>query len=398
MTKTTSAIVIEDGTYSFDTRVQRQSQALLELGLNPIVICPCGKGERPGKRVENGITVLRYPAYEATGFNYLHRLVEHSLKLIFPMFIILYLRAVKRAKSFQFCNPTDFSALLGKLISLTGAKYIYDQHDLVPEIYKIGTAAPNSAMLGILEWFEKCAYRWSDHVIVVNDSFNQVAMTRGGIPQEKITIVRNGPNDAIFKYQASSSANLENQTHRKIGYIGNVNTQDGLDLLVDVAVEAKKRDIPFIFEIIGDGGGLSTIKTMVKDLNVTEYFNFHGRKHWGGGIEEIIARCVFCVQPDPFSELNEKCSMTKSLEYLARGKTFVSFPLKETLFTCTDFAYFADDFDNHEFIRKFLSVLDTHIDENGAFDRRQNYIRDNFSWSISERAYVDVYRKLLKLK
>jgi glycosyltransferase involved in cell wall biosynthesis len=261
----------------------------------------------------------------------------------------------------------------------------------------VGHDTPNPKMLNILLGFEARAYRWSDHVIVVNDSFKEVAMTRGGVPESKISIVRNGPNDAVLNYQPTPSATRADDDIRRVGYLGNVNAQDGLDLLVEIAAEAKTQAIPFVYEIIGDGGGLPAIRALVEERDVAKYFNFHGRKRWGGEIEENLARCDFCVQPDPYSELNEKCSMTKSLEYLARGKTFVSYPLKETLHSCADFAYFADNFSKEAFVRKFFEVLATHTDEDGAFDTRQRYIRENFSWMISERAYADTYRKLLNL-
>ncbi len=399
MKKHSAAIVIEDGTFTFDTRVQRQARALRDVGLNAIVVCPAGEGERSGRTDEDGVIVYRYPAYEAQGFKIWQRLIEHSIKLILPFFIIFYLRLFKRVRCFQFCNPTDFSALLGRLISFTGAKYIYDQHDLVPEIYMVDRDTEGSGMLKILLAFEARAYRWSDHVIVVNDSFKEVAATRGDVSDDKISIVRNGPNDAIFDYLPDPSAVARPADDmRRIGYVGNVNAQDGLDLLVDIAAEAKKGAIPFIYEIIGDGGGLQAIRTLVEERDVSEYFSFHGRKRWGGGIEEILARCDFCVQPDPYSELNEKCSMTKSLEYLARGKTFVSYPLKETLHSCADFAYFADDFSKEAFVRKFLEVLETHQEEEGAFDQRQRYIREKFSWMISEREYVHAYLKVLDVE
>lgn len=392
----TVAIVIEDGTFTFDTRVQRQCKALKELGLRVIVVCPSAPGERAGIVEENGISVIKYAAYEANGLRFSQRILEHSIKLFVPFFILMFLRCKHDLRAVQFCNPTDFGALLGRLCSFTGVKYIFDQHDLVPEIYEFGRENPNRLVLRILLKFESWAYRWSHHVFVVNESFREIALNRGGIHASKITVVRNGPDDAVFDYPVSPVLICDKRDDlRRVGYLGNINAQDGLDLLIDIASEAKKNGMRFIFEVIGDGGGLYDIKSLVSQEDVVEYFHFHGRKRWGGEIEEILDRCDFCVQPDPYSKLNEKSSMTKSLEYLARGKTFVSFPLAETLATSSEWAYFAEDMTREAFMNTFLSLVESFSDSDVEVEARRRAVKEGFSWMVSEREYKVAYAEFL---
>ena len=95
----------------------------------------------------------------------------------------------------QSCNPPDIFWPLGILFrALTGCRYVYDQHDLCPELY--ASRFPDGSRLAAraLTLLERLNYRTADHVISTNNSYRKVALERGGKPSSAVTVVRTGPD------------------------------------------------------------------------------------------------------------------------------------------------------------------------------------------------------------
>ena len=81
----------------------------------------------------------------------------------------------------QACNPPDiFWPIAWWLRRTDGSRFVFDHHDLCPELFD--SRFPDGSRLarrGLLA-LEKATFRTADHVISTNSSYAEIAMRRGG--------------------------------------------------------------------------------------------------------------------------------------------------------------------------------------------------------------------------
>ena len=110
-----------------------------------------------------------------------------------------------------------------------------------------------------------------------NRSYQDLAVTRGGIGPEDVFVVRNGPDLKTFK-AVPPNPDLKHGKHYLVGYVGTMSVQEGLDILLDVALHIKnlgRRDIHFT--CVGGGPGLGRLRKMVEEKDLGDMVNFTGR-------------------------------------------------------------------------------------------------------------------------
>lgn len=328
---------IEDNSYLFDNRMKRQASALIKAGFKLIVISPKTNHKKYFYNLDSVLSI-HYPTFEANSIfaHFFERIINLSFALLFISCFILFKRNIKVV---HFTNPTDIYVPSFYWIKLFGIKLIFDQHDLCPELYMSRRNAKKGLLYNILIKLEKISYKLSDLVIVTNESYKKVAISRGKIDANKIFIVRNGPILDRFKDVVNSKPNDD---IIRIGYIGNINQPDGVYQLVDICSHIKEIDkkINFTFEIIGSGSDLNYMIEYSNKKNVSNHFNFYGRVSESKLIN-VMKNVHFCVQPDPFNPLNNVSTMNKLMEYMAMKKTFVSYDLVESRFSGLDSGLFS---------------------------------------------------------
>ena len=79
----------------------------------------------------------------------------------------------------QACNPPDLFFLVAWPFKLAGKRFIFDQHDLSPELYATLFGRDAGPIMTALRWTERLSYRLADAVIATNESYRSVALTRG---------------------------------------------------------------------------------------------------------------------------------------------------------------------------------------------------------------------------
>ena len=129
------------------------------------------------------------------------------------------------------CNPPDTFFALAMLFRPFGVKFVFDHHDLCPEMYVAKGRSRTGPLYRGLMLLERLTLRCADRVIAVNESHHKIATTRGGIDETKITIVRSGPRRAWAEIKA---ADLELKRGYKylVVYLGEMCEQDGVDHLL----------------------------------------------------------------------------------------------------------------------------------------------------------------------
>jgi glycosyltransferase involved in cell wall biosynthesis len=374
-------IIVENQAVPFDRRVWRESCSLRENGYDVTVLCPRRKASAKGYEILNGIRIYRHPSPEegSTPMGYLW---EYACALFWEFWYTAWIYLRHGFDVIQGCNPPDDIFLVALPFKLLGVKYIFDHHDVNPELY-ISKYGKRGALYKILVALEKYTYRFSHIVMTTNKSYKDLAVNRGGVASENVFVVRNGPEREGFRSVLPNPAR-KNGKNYLVGYVGNMSIQDGLDILLDVAQHVKnsgRRDV--FFMCVGGGTELNKLKEMVKDRGLLDTVHFTGRVS-DEELVEILSTADVCVNPDRPSEMNDISTMIKIMEYMALGKPIVQFDSKEGRFSAQEASLYAGKGDGvADFAAKITWLLDRPEERKKMGDFGRKRIEEELAWEYS---------------
>ena len=220
-----------------------------------------------------GVHIYKHPM-PREGNTTLGHLFEYGCALFWEILFTWWIYFRHGFQVIKGCNPPDTIFLIALPFKLLGVKYIFDHHDACPELY-LAKYGRKRVLYSLLVWLEKMTYRFSDVVMATNSSYRDLAVTRGGVDPNDVFIVRNGPDLQTFKPVPPNPA-LKCGKPYLIGYVGTMNVQDGLDILLDVALQIKtlgRRDIQF--RLVGKGPGLPGLRKMSHDKGLDDMVEVH---------------------------------------------------------------------------------------------------------------------------
>lgn len=356
-------IIVENLPVPFDKRVWKEASSLHQNGYEVTVLCPRGKGWERGHEVICGIHVYRHPMLKeaSSGLGYL---CEYGWALFWEFVYTCWIYLRRGFRVIQGCNPPDHVFLIALPFKLLGIKYIFDHHDASPELY-FSKFGKKGVFYKAQVWLERLTYFFSDVVMATNGSYRDLAITRGGVDPQDVFIVRNGPDLSTFSPVPPNPA-LKHGKPYLIGYVGTMGVQEGLDILLDVALHVKnlgRCDIHFT--CIGGGPELARLRKMTQDKGLEDMVNFTGRIP-DDQLVEILSTADVCVNPDRPCEMNDISTMIKIMEYMALGKPIVQFDLKEGRFSAQGASLYADRRNQvTDFVSKILWLLEIRLRERG---------------------------------
>jgi glycosyltransferase involved in cell wall biosynthesis len=387
-------ILVENLSVPMDRRVWQESRALARAGYDVVVVCPRGvRMDTEPEVVLEGVRILRYPLRAATGgpAGYVR---EYGLALWHTMRLALRVRREGAVDVVQACNPPDLLFLAALPLMATGARFVFDHHDLVPELFRsrFGTGR---ALLQVARLCERVTFALADGVISTNESYRQIAITRGGKDPGAVQVVRSAPDLARFHRRDPDPA-LRRGKRYLAAYLGVMGPQDGVDralrALAHLHHERGRHDLYTVF--MGAGDALDDLVVLARDLGLDGCVEFTGRVP-----DEFVQRCLstadVCLSPDPRNPLNDLSTMNKVVEYMAIGRPLVSFDLREARVSAAGAAVYAPDDDEHT----FAALLDELLDDPARRDRMGEIgrarVAEKLSWEVSERNLIGFYERLL---
>ncbi len=386
-------IIVENQTVPTDPRVLNEARSLHANGYQVTVLCPKRKRHPQGYELMDGIHVYRHPMPKegdsAAGY-----LWEYGGALFWEFLYTWWIYFRRGFHVIQGCNPPDNIFLVALPFKLLGVKYIFDNHDSNPELY-LSKYGKKNFLYKVLVRLEKLTYRSSDAVMVTNASYQGLAVNRGFVAAENVFIVRNGPNLETFRAVAPNDR-LKDGKRYMVGYVGCMGSQDGLDILVEVAEYLKKsgrNDVRFV--CVGEGSELPRLRQMVKDKDVADMMTFTGRIS-DADLLEVLSTADVCVNPDRPCEMNNISTMIKIMEYMALAKPIVQFESKEGRFSASEASLYADKVDQvPDFASKILWLLERPEERKrmGAFGRQR--IETELAWDYSIPNLLGAYQTAL---
>jgi glycosyltransferase involved in cell wall biosynthesis len=386
-------IIVENMSVPFDPRVWKEASSLQKNGFEVTVLCPRTKGQEQGHEVIDGVHIYRHPLPKE-GHGFFGYMLEYSCALFWEFLYSWWICLRHGFHVIQACNPPDNIFLVALPFRLLGVKFIFDHHDANPELY-VAKYGNRGIVYKVQVWLEKMSYRFSDVVMTTNGSYRELAITRGGLDPADVFVVRNGPDCDSFKAVAPNSALKHNKPYL-VGYVGNMSTQEGLDILLDVALHIKnlgRRDVHFT--CIGRGPGLAELQKMVKDKSLEDTVNFTGRIPFEE-LLEILSTADVCVNPDRPCEMNDISTMHKIMEYMALGKPIVQFDLKEGRISAQQASLYADVQDRvADFSAKILWLLENEDERKRMGDFGRTRVQKELAWEYSVKNLLAAYARAL---
>lgn len=389
-------IIVQNLPVPFDRRVWLEARALTAAGYHVTVVCPKGAKD-PARAVLEGVTLLKYRPY-APGGSALGFVLEYLYSFLATAWLVLRARRGGRFDVLQACNPPDIFWPIARALKLwDGTRFVFDHHDLCPELYESrfpgGRSLPHRGLLAL----ERQTFRAADHVVSTNQSYAEVAVQRGRLDPAVVTVVRTGPDpDRLVKTTAEQA--LRRERRYLVGYIGVMGPQDGVDLAVRAAAhivhELGRDDISFTF--MGGGDSYADLVALRDELGLEDYLELPGRVP-DETVVKVLSTADLGLSPDPKNPLNDLSTMNKTMEYMAFGLPVVAFDLKETRVSAGAAARYVPDGDLPGYARAIVELLDDEVSRaaQGKFGRRR--IVDELGWPHQRSAYLDVYDGLTGL-
>jgi glycosyltransferase involved in cell wall biosynthesis len=388
-------IIVQNLPVPFDRRVWLECQALVREGYRVAVVCPKGKGD-PGYEVIDGVQLYKYRPY-APGGGKLGFVMEYAYSFLATAWHTLKARRRGRFAVIQACNPPDiFWPLALAFRAVERTRFVFDHHDLCPELYL--SRFPDGARLpyrGLL-FLERATHRSADHVTSTNDSYRDIAIRRSGKAPADVTVVRTGPDPDKLRRGPVDPA-LRRGRPFLVAYIGVMGPQDGVDIAVRAAGivvnELGRDDIAFTF--IGSGDCFDELVALRDELGLAGHVEFTGRAP-----DELVTRILSTahigLSPDPKNPLNDVSTMNKSMEYMAFELPVVAFDLHETRVSTADAAVYVQPNDEREYAAAIAALIDDEPERTRMGKLGRARVEDELAWCHQERAYLDVYQRMTK--
>jgi glycosyltransferase involved in cell wall biosynthesis len=387
-------IIVQNLPVPFDRRVWLESKALIAAGYDVTVVCPKGKND-PRHQVLEGVTLLKYRPY-APGGGALGFIVEYAYSFLETAALVLRARRTGKFAVLQACNPPDiFWPLARWLRRRDGTRFVFDHHDLCPELYDSrfpnGSALPKRGLLAL----EKATFQTADHVIATNTSYAEIAMRRGGKAPENVTVVRTGPDPERLQRKAEIPALRRGRKHL-VAYIGVMGPQDGVDLAVRAAAyvvhNLGREDVAFTF--MGSGDSYHDLVALRDELGLQDCVELPGRVP-DETVVNVLSTAAVGLSPDPKNPLNDLSTMNKTLEYMAFELPVVAFDLKETRVSGGEAASYIESGDVAAYAQAIMELLDDPNKREVMGKAGRIRIEQELGWPYQRDRYVGVYDALV---
>lgn len=385
-------IIVQNLPVPFDRRVWLECRSLTAAGYRVSVVCPRGPGD-PGEEVIEGVTLYKYRPPK-TGTGKAAFLWEYVYSFAATAWLTARAWRRDRFDVIQACNPPDIFWPIALAFRLAGVRFVFDHHDLCPELYESKFENDTSVFYRGLRFLEWCTFRSAHRVTSTNDSYRTIAIKRGGKHPDDVTVVRTGPNPEKLRAGEADPSLRRGRPHLAV-YIGVMGAQDGVDLAVrtvdHVVHKLGRTDISFTF--IGSGESFDELRALSTELGVDDFLQFTGRVP-DETVAGLLSTADVGLCPDPKNPLNDVSTMNKTMEYMAYGLPVVAFDLHETRISAAEAAVYAEPNEVPAFADLVVDLVDDEPRRAtmGDFGRRR--VEESLAWTHQKEGYVRVFDDL----
>ena len=387
-------IIVQNLPVPFDRRVWLECNALTAAGYDVTVVCPKGKND-PSHQILDGVTLLKYRPY-APGGRAVGFVMEYAYSFLATARLVFRARRRGPFDVVQACNQPDiFWPIARWLRRRDGSRFMFDHHDLCPELFDSrfpqGKQLPRRGLVAL----ERATFRTADHVVSTNASYAEIALRRGDKRPADVTVVRTGPDPERLRRRETVPALRRGRGHL-VAYIGVMGPQDGVDLAIRAAAhvvhDLGREDVSFTF--MGAGDCYDEIVALRDTLGLQDYVELPGRVP-DETVIDVLSTADAGLSPDPKNPLNDVSTMNKTLEYMAFGMPVVAFDLKETRVSANGAGCYVASGDVAAYARAIVALLDDDEKREDMGREGRLRIEKELGWPHQRAAYVGVYDRLV---
>lgn len=387
-------LLVENLPVPADPRVWAEATTLQHRGFQVSIICPKGSSQhQEGYICIENIHIYRY-RLPLSKSKFLAYIAEYSIALLMTFILSLKVWARSGFDVIHAANPPDVFFVIGLFFKLLGKKFVFDQHDLTPELFQVKFKGRLTVLYRLLLFLQRWSYRTADVVIVTNLSQRRIAIERGHCPNDKVFVVRNGPDRESMQV-IRPEPELKNGRAYLLAYVGVMGVQDGVEYtlyaLHDLVYKRGRQDVSLV--LMGNGDAVAHLQAMVHELHLDEYVNFTG---WitRTDILRYLSVADVGLIPDPQNGLNEYSTLVKTMEYMSMGKAIVAFDLAETRFSAQDAAFYA----RPNLVEDFADKIEVLLENEelrltmGVVGRKR--FKEELSWDHTKEPLLRAYERL----
>jgi glycosyltransferase involved in cell wall biosynthesis len=387
-------IIVENLPVPFDRRVWQEATALRDAGWAVSVISPANAAYRRGRYELDGILVWRHPlpaeARSLPGFA-----LEYSVATLYQAVLSARILFARGFDVIHACNPPDtIFAVALPYKALLRKRFVFDHHDLSPELYLAKGGRRGGLVHRALLVLERLTFATADVVIATNESYREVAKRRGRKAPEDVAVVRSGP-DLARVAPRPPDARWRGGREFLVAYVGVIGQQEGLQYLVgaveEIALRRGRTDVQFV--VVGDGPHRAEVERLAAERGVASFITFTGRVP-DETLLTVLSTADVCVNCDEVNEMNDLSTMNKVLEYMALGRPIVQFEVTEGRRSAGEASLYARPNDATDFACKILELLESPERRcaMGAEGRRR--IAEGLSWEHQRPRLLEAYGRL----
>lgn len=386
--------IVENLPSPFDRRVWQEATTLNEAGYEVSIICPTGKGYEKKYEIIDGIYIYRHNLpLEAEGA--LGYALEYATALFWEFVLAWRVLLTRGFDAIHACNPPDNIFLIGGFFKLLGKKFLFDHHDINPELYEAKFGRRDFLYKVMLAW-ERWTFKTATVSIATNESYKRIAIERGGMAPDRVFVVRSGPKLDRLRILPPVPS-LKRGREYLVGYVGVMGRQEGIDYLLRAArhivFDLGRTDVHF--GLVGGGTSLEEMKEYARELGVADYVTFTGRVP-DREMLEMLNTADVCVNPDVANEMNDKSTMNKIMEYMALGKPIVQFDLTEGRFSAQDASLYAKGNDAEDMAAKIVQLLDDPEARKRMGEYGRNRVINELEWKYEAPKLLAAYESLFR--
>ncbi|MCO5187240.1 MAG: glycosyltransferase family 4 protein [Anaerolineae bacterium] len=386
-------IIVQNLPVPFDRRVWLEATTLQQAGYQVAVICPKGQHGtyQESYLCREDVYIYRYPAPPDA-----ERTLGYLFEFVYCWIMTAWLSLrVYRRHGFDVlhaCNPPETYFLLALCYKLLGVKFVFDHHDLSPEMYLAKGGKRNGALYRGLLWLEKLTFKSADVVITTNESHKAIAMQRGGVSEDRIFVVRSGPDFERLQVLPLEPA-LKDGFRYLVCYLGEMCVQDGVEIILEVARllrdEFGRNDVKFV--LMGGGPDLKRLQRLNHEMGLESFVEFTGRVS-DHDLCRYLSSADVCLDPDPYSEWSNQSTMNKIMEYMAFGKPTVAFDLKENRYSAQHAALYAAPGDVNGFVTILHELINDEALRQEMADYGRKRVLNRLAWHHSRPKLLAAYQ------
>lgn len=392
-TKRHILIVVENLPVPLDRRVWLEATTLVQAGYEVSVISPTGRGWIAPYEEIDGVHIYRHsePPEAHSGAVAYAREYSHAIWHWFRLARLVWKR--RKFDVIQGCNPPDLVFLLALRYRLRGVSYMFDHHDVCPELFEAKFGKKGLLYKIMLIW-ERLTFATASVSMATNGSFRDIAISRGRMAPEDVFVVRSAPRIETFLPGPGDTA-YRKGAKTVLGYVGVIGQQEGMDLLVAAADHLinvlNKEDVHFV--IVGFGPHLDAVKQDVADHGLEAYFTFTGALY-GADLLGALNTIDIGVSPDPKNAMNDISTMNKVMEYMTLEKPLVQFDLTEGRVSAGEASLYAQANDPVDFAKKISHLIDNPQESESMGKKGRVRVLEDLSWAHTTPQLLAAYDRI----